>query len=244
MLHAHSPGLSPCGIALWMLCGLTAPAWGATDSADAPQDNTVSHNTQQLFDFDIPAQSLAGALNRYAEVSGQSTVFSSEMVSGRTSSPLQGRFASGQALRRLLEGTGLTAEKHNSTFGEIYLLKDDGKPDAAGSGIDALFSQGGYPGLIQTRIWQALCTDAFTAPGSYRILFRFRVDTTGRIANVRLLSSTGNRRRDAALLTSLQRVQIELPPPAAVVQQPLTMLLSPHGPDGAHNGPRCDREGR
>jgi TonB family protein len=249
-MRIHSARLSRRGVALWMLCGFASPALAgigagvgarAADGADLPPPADMQHGVMQdsVHDFNIPAQPLAAALNRYADISGQSTVFSSEMAAGRTSSAVQGRYASENALRLLLDGTGLIVEKHPSSLGDIFLLKENSQPDAPRAGVATLFSQGGYPGLIQARVWQALCADTRTAPGRYRILFRFEVDAAGRLADARLLSSTGNNSRDAALLDALRRVQVDVPPPAAVLQQPLTMLLLPDDP---HAAPQCDRE--
>jgi TonB family protein len=229
------PTILTCqGIAVGMLCGLVAPAWAADDAAaplagGLPPADVTTTSASPLA-FDIPMQPLAAALERYAGIAHLSIVVTSDMVRGRTSSPVQGRYSSQAALQRLLEGTGLVADVHDSGAGKTYLLREVDKPAAAPAGMSTLFSQQGYPGLVQSRIWQALCTNARTAPGQYRLLFQFQLDAAGHLADARLLVSTGDARRDAAVLDSLQHVQVEPPPPPALVRQSVLMSLLPGSP--------------
>lgn len=229
MLASNAAGLIRPGIILWAVCGLTASTWAAeaiAPSNDGMPSAIVRDASGPLLDFDIPAQSLAKALQRYAVLVDLPIVFSSDMVRGRNSSAVQGRYSSEDALRQLLDGTGLSAERQDSRVGTTILLKDTGKSERARSAVAQLFSQAGYAGLIQQRIWQALCADPHTVPGRYRLLFRFQIDPTGHLAGTQLLASTGDARRDAAVLDTLQRVQVVAPPPA-IVQHPLTMSLLP-----------------
>lgn len=189
------------------------------------------------FDFDIPAMPLAAALNLYAAVSERPALFDSEMTVGRTSSSVRGRYSPEAALHLLLEGTDLVAEKLESNVGETFLLKRAGtRAVVPNVGMAELFNADGYPGLVQARIWEALCADSRTAPGRYSSLLRFQVDAAGRIYGMRLLGSTGDSGRDAALLEALQHVQIDLAPPPTIVAQPLTMMVLPSDPK---SGPQC-----
>jgi TonB family protein len=231
MLASNTASLIRPGIVLWAVCGLSAATWAAGAIA-SPDDGVSSAIVQDasasgpLRDFDIPVQSLAKALRRYAVLVDLPIVFSSDMVRGRNSSAVQGRYSSEEALRQLLDGTGLSAERQDSRVGTTILLKDTGKPDISRSAVAQLFGQAGYPGLVQQRIWQALCADPHTAPGRYRLLFRFQIDPAGHLADTQLLASTGDARRDAAVLDTLQRIQVAAPPPA-IVQHPLTMSMLP-----------------
>jgi TonB family protein len=189
-----------------------------------------------LLDFNIPAQPLTDALNRYADVSNQPALFPSDIVGERTSSAIHGRYSPETALHLILEGTGLVAEKRDSGLGATFVLKQaDVAVAAAHARLADLFNQEGYPGLVQQRIWQALCADALTAPGHYSSVLRFQVDAGGRVNGAQLLGSSGDARRDAALLATLQQVQIGSPPPAAIVQHSLAMAILPDQP----NQPRC-----
>lgn len=232
----HTASLTRQGVAsLWALCGLAAPVWAgdAIVPSGGDQPSSVAHNpshAQQvaatLLPFDIAAQPLARALQRYAVMVDLPVVFSSDLTRGRISSAVQGRFTAEEGLQQLLEGTGLTAERQISRVGTVLLLKELAPVPTAPAALGRLFEQTGYPGLVQQRIWQALCGNAATVPGRYRLVFRFRVDLAGRLADLQLLVPTGNASRDAALLEVLQRVQV-MPPPPAVALHRLTMSLLP-----------------
>jgi TonB family protein len=228
-VHILASGLTRRGIAVWMLCGLAAPAWAADDSAQPPggaQPAVAREAREPLFAFDIPAQPLDAALYRYGDISRQPALFPSDMITGLMSSAVHGSYPAAAALRLLLEGTGLEAEKVASAQGDIFLLRKSGAGAVAPADDRVL---DGYPALIQARVVQALCADARTAPGSYRALFSVQVDADGRVGEVRLIDPSGDGRRDAALLSTLRQVRIGMPPPSAAMQQPFTMALSPTG---------------
>jgi TonB family protein len=234
MVHIQPAGLNRhgIGIAFWILCGLATPVLGATDSVRPVPINAPADTTENLHDFNIPPQPLETALYQYAEISGQPALFASDMMDGRSSPGVYGRYSSAAALRLLLEGTGLVVEKIDSDHGRTFLLKDAGGADNNQNSVPSAAADNlnGYPGLVQARIWQALCADPHTAPGRYRSLFSFQVDATGHIQDAHLLDSSGNAQRDTALLATLQRVQLELPPPATLAQ-PLVMTLLPAAPN-------------
>lgn len=66
---------------------------------------------ERSYRFDIEAGSLSRALRSYGRTSGQQIIFTEALVEGRTRPALKGEFTSAAALDRLLEGTGLTAER-------------------------------------------------------------------------------------------------------------------------------------
>lgn len=226
------------GIVLGMLYGLATSALSADNNAQLPGEIQPAFiPSETLFVFNIPKQSLAVALEQFAGITHLAILFSSDMVRGRTSSALQGRFSSDIGLQQLLDATGLIVERHDVGMGETLLLKEIDKPAAPNADIDVLFKQESYPGLIQAHLWQALCANAETTPGQYRLLLQFQVDSAGRLADARLLVSTGNVRRDAAVLDTVRQVQVE-PPPAVLVRQSLTMSLLPNRPGTEL---RCDQ---
>lgn len=245
-MRLHAAGLTRAGVALWVLYGLAGSA-GAIDSAPSPSgaappasagSQAASPLTGPLLDFDIPAQPLVAALNRYASLTLRPALFSSEVVAGRTSSAIRGRYAPEAALHLLLEGTGLAAEKIRSGPADAFVLKP--VPVPAPSPIEtALARAGDYRGLLQARLWDALCGDARTRPGDYRALLRFEVDGVGQVRQVQLLGSTGNARRDAAVRARLERVRMDDPPPPGM-PQPLTMIVLPGDPGRAATAPHCD----
>lgn len=187
------------------------------------------------FFFDIPAQPLADALQRYAMISGRPALFSSAQVAGLTSSPVRGDLVADIALERLLAGTGLVAQHARSGPAEAFVLKTSAtEPLPSGNDAPARI----YAGRVQAGVWAALCANAVTRPGQYRALLRFEIDMTGTLRDARLLTSTGERGRDSAVLHVLASVHIDGAPPQAL-EQPLTMVLLPRDARHADASPVC-----
>ncbi|WP_297186498.1 TonB-dependent siderophore receptor [uncultured Porticoccus sp.] len=88
-------------LALAIVLPLTLPAIGYAQPA-SPQ-------AQQKQEYQIPAGTLEQALNALGRQAGIVLMFSSELVSGKSSNGLNGHFAPGQALEHLLSGSGLVA---------------------------------------------------------------------------------------------------------------------------------------
>ncbi|MEZ0469661.1 TonB-dependent receptor domain-containing protein [Luteimonas salinilitoris] len=88
--------------------------------ASLPLSSAVAGPDDREADYDIPAESLDGALTRFAEQSGAQIFYSPSLVGGKTAAPLKGRMSRSQALARLLRGTGLTAVSVNAG---TYLLQ-------------------------------------------------------------------------------------------------------------------------
>ena len=235
----------------WVLGGLIGSAADARGaSPDLPPAgvapvNPVTDAATPVLAFNIPAQPLNAALNQYADTTGQPALFPSDLVHARTSTPVHGLYSAEGALRILLQGTGLMADKRSSGLGQTFILKEAGAASAVPASVSArhglaeLFREDGYAGLVQMRIWQALCSDARTRPGNYTSLLQFYLEPDGRIGAVRLLGSSGDARRDAALLHTLRTVHIGRLPPAAIARQRLTMLVAPNAQDV---GPQCERQ--
>lgn len=69
--------------------------------------------TATVYEFDLPAQDLASALGHHQTITRQSVLYETQLVRSKTSSPVRGRYTPRQALSKLLQGTGLTAEVVN-----------------------------------------------------------------------------------------------------------------------------------
>lgn len=81
--------------------------------------------------FDIPAQSLASALQQLANQSGRAMLYAEQSAAGKTSPALRGEFSVEEAVRQLINGSGLT-----------YSIGADGtvtlKPASSGSDATTL----------------------------------------------------------------------------------------------------------
>src|SRR5262249_19015189 len=97
-IAARRRGALACALAAASLVAVADPAAAQTKPANAP------------IAFDIPSQSLNAALGRYGDATGREALYDASLTAGRTSSEIRGVLAPDDALRRLLSGTGLTAE--------------------------------------------------------------------------------------------------------------------------------------
>ncbi|MBM0108786.1 TonB-dependent receptor [Steroidobacter sp. S1-65] len=85
----------------------------AQDSA-TPTTNKTASADQALQEFNIAAQPLSQALREYAQQSGDQVVFYSDIGKGREAPAVAGSYTRQEALRRLLENTGLKYRRVNS----------------------------------------------------------------------------------------------------------------------------------
>lgn len=208
-------GVAVCAYVLWMAL---EPALATTS------DPAAASARQELLDFDIPAQPLASALERYAVVADQTVLFSDTLVEGRMSAPVKGRYVPQAALAMLLTGTGLMADGRGGQLKGTFVLgrlSDATSAAAAQPGLDRR-----YDGLVQARVWEALCADPRTEPGSYRASLRLSIDPAGRLTEPRLIGSTGDSGRDRAMLAALNGLALDQPPPTDL-RQPLMLVILP-----------------
>ncbi len=172
--------------------------------------------------FDIPAQPLDEALHAFGQQSGMAVLVDRELTARQRSMPLNGAFSARDGLRRLLEGTGLMARYSGA---EAFTVQRVALP-AAAPNPRATGGAGNYARTLQRAVEQALCASALARPGHYRAAVQVWVDARGVLAQSRLLASTGDHRRDSALVESLRALRLERPPPSALAQ-PVTLLLLP-----------------
>jgi hypothetical protein len=230
--------------AVWLLgmsWAMIAPSWAADGPAGQGQAAASFPSVASLLEFDIPAQPLEAALFQHGEISLLPTLYPSELTAGLRSVALRGRYSPEDALRRLLDGTGLVAQKMATAHGDVFRLRHGASvPPLAAALPPARHELDGYPARVQAGVLQALCRYPSTAPGSYRALFEVQVDAAGQVAQAALVESTGERGRDAALLAALRRIQVGVPPAAAApVSYTVTLL-----PMAAGGSSPCRRQAR
>ncbi len=193
--------------------------------------------------FDLPAQPLARVLQAFGGLTDLVVVVPRPLLDGRTSTPIDGDYLPGDALRHILAGTGL--EANFIGVGEAIIAPATATSPAPASAnsqlieanaVDGVLSGGGdyrsYVAMIQTRLTGALCESALTRPGSYRLVAQLRVDDSGRIAASNMIEPTGLPDRDSAIERTLRMLVLDSPPPAGF-PEPVTILLRPSG-NGVH----------
>ncbi len=175
----------------------------------------------------IPAQDLARALDQYSRATGVAVLVDSQLSRGRRSLAVDGEFTAADALRRLLRGSGLMARyARNDAFTlQVAQVEDVPTPTPKQSPESAAVSRS-YATAVQAAIEQNLCRSALTRPGSYRAVLQVWVGRDGLVQHNRLVTSTGDVRRDTALVESFRNLKIDRPTPSAL-RQPVTLLLLP-----------------
>jgi hypothetical protein len=170
--------------------------------------------------FDIPAQSLATALEAYATVASVQVFYESAPVRQRRSAEVKGVFAPEVALGALLAGTGLVARQ---TDVDAFTIE----PNAASSSASpAAGPDRRFLGAVQAAILAALCRRALVRPEDTPIAVQLWFAASGAVDGVALVGSTGSPARDASLVEAMRDAVIEVRP-ASDMAQPITMQVLP-----------------
>lgn len=182
--------------------------------------------------FDIPAQSLTTALRAFASATGTFGIYDGKLVADRQSAGLNGNFRPTVGLAALLEGTGLAAEYvAKDAFIVVARSESVTLQRSAEIALAALSSQNDperrYSALLQHSLEGTLCSEPLTRPGAYRAAISVTIDARGAVQRLKLLSSTGDRQRDAAIVAAGSRTSVGAPPPAGM-RQPFAMVILPH----------------
>lgn len=176
--------------------------------------------------YDISAQELSSALEAFSRSSGMAVLVDRQLTRGRRSIGVQGRLTATQALNTLLVGTGLMARYARADAFTLQIAQV--APVPLPSGATGTGSQVGssYALAIQSAIERRLCASPLTRPGGYRALLQVWIGRDGAVQHSRLVTSSGDSQRDAALVDSVQHLRIERSPPSSL-RQPVTLLLVP-----------------
>lgn len=224
-------------------CGLFSLGmfWACAVSAQTAQPSSQAW-------FDIPAQSLASALDAYSKTTGVVIAYNGNLAVGRVSNPVQGQFNPQQAILLLLQGSGLVADytapdaivvvpAPNETF---VTRSPAAIAQAALSQQSAIERR--YSALLQERLNNALCAQRATRPGAYRAAISFWIGPSGSVTRVKLLGTTGDPQRDAAIAEAANRVSAGEAPPVQMTQ-PFTMVILPRASGGTVDCPpdECGR---
>ena len=185
--------------------------------------------------YDIPAQPVAQAIAEFATVSGVSIIYRQSLAGDRQSTPLSGVYAAPAALRRLLEGTGLSARFTGPSSAIIFIEGQPPPTDRSTSGAAAGLGQlhldmaevraprrvgisnpgafNHYARRVQAEIFDRLKRDGAYEGRSFRIEIAVTVDPAGRIAEVGLLRASADPEWDARVRSVLTGMRLSSPPP-------------------------------
>jgi hypothetical protein len=218
---------------------LATPAAGAAHGEEG--DGVV---VRRLY-FDLPAQPLDKALSEFGALTGHSVLVDSVTTQGRTTRAVRGTFEPEEALRQMVQGTGLALRfsgrqaftlmpEPATTYPTLPAANILVLPGPASapllSGLPAA-TAADFAGALQAAITKAMCAAQPEHMGRYRAALQLWIAQDGRIRQARLLESSGLKSRDAQLLAQLKGLAVgRVPPPE--LAQPLTILLSPK-PDPA-----------
>jgi hypothetical protein len=168
--------------------------------------------------FDIPAQPLEDALYAFGTVTGIEVFAKGADVAGRRSTAVKGTFAAVEALRVLLSGTGLDVQPIG--LGAITLSP------SRSEALPKTLLYRSYSASVQAAIVHTLCGDSGANLGRYRVAVRLWINESGIVSSADLLSSSGDPTRDRRLHDLFVGVAVGQPPPAAL-PQPVIMVILP-----------------
>lgn len=216
-----------CLAAVLAAAGIAACADVGTQAGDA----------MASMHFDLPAQPLDRALADFGRLTGHSVLVDSAMTRGLAARAVVGDLDPKEALRRLLDGTGLSARYSGANA--FTLVPESApvearagtSPDVEGPGLPGragapASATGEFAGALQAGITRAMCAIQPTTFGRYRAALQLWIGPEGRVRRARLLESSGLKARDTELLAQMRGLAIGHPPPVEL-PQPLTVLLSP-----------------
>ncbi|MGJ7530270.1 STN domain-containing protein [Variovorax sp. GB1P17] len=189
-------------------------------------------------EFDITAQRLGDAIEAFSKATGLDILIDGEQAQ-RSSSAVRGTLTAMEALEAMLSGTGLEARYANAGSIVIRAARTPGVATRAAGGEATAIEESGfstgdgahraYAAQVQQALRGSLCESAQTRPGGYRLALQLRLDAQGAVERFRLLSTTGESARDAAVQRKVRGLAVGAPPPPSL-PQPLVILLLPEGP--------------
>jgi TonB family protein len=176
--------------------------------------------------FDIPAQSLASALEIYSVATSREVVYNGELAIGRQSTSVKGVFTPEIALQLLLEGTGISSRYMAADAFVLVPSGTDALPNSSARMASPAIT--GYYGLIQASLKRAFCAKSRTRPGGYRVAVSFWIGSSGTVSRTELLGSTGDPDLDSVVDQTIRGLNIGAPP--AGFSQPVTLIVTPEEP--------------
>lgn len=176
---------------------------------------------EKAIDFQIPSQPLPAALVRFGDATGNEALYEGQLTDGRVSGAAEGRLTPAEALRRLLDGTGLVAR---FVAEGTFVLQLAPQPRSTQSPAHRR-----YYALVQDAVLQAMCRLPEARPGGYRLVTSFWITADGAVEDMLRVGSVGQAATDQLIDRTLRGLRFGEPPPAGFLQ-PVRVLFVPQGP--------------
>jgi TonB family protein len=202
------------------------PRFGAIRPAVA--ESYADSGALRRMEYDLPVQPLGNALDAFSTVSAIQIFYEASLTKGRNSTEVKGTFASQAALQLLLRGSGLAARAIAPNTISIVPEAGGGAGPDDPAARQAKRESIQYFGGMQASLMRALCESATTRPGNYRVAIQYWLDASGKMVRLRLIGSSGNTDRDAAIAAALQNVALR---PPGNMPQPVTITIEPSAPE-------------
>lgn len=222
---------------LLLAAGPFASPVAAQPAAESESSQPAGGGGEQV--YQIPSQSVATALARFARVSGVNIIYPQSLAGNRRSAAVDGLLTAPVALDRLLEGTGLTARFTGPASAIIFADgTNPAPPPASGGGAgkaslrmdmaevraprmvgrrdSTLFSD--YALKVQAEIFERLRRDGGYEGRKFRIEIAVSVEPDGRIAGIAFLRPSREPGWDDRVRAILVGQSISQPPPQGLPQ--------------------------
>ncbi|MEW6435581.1 MAG: STN domain-containing protein [Pseudomonadota bacterium] len=189
-------------------------------------DRTGAADPASVIMFNLPAQPLEAALERYSIVSGWQVIYKTSLAIGRRSVDVRGKFTPRAALRMLLAGTGLVPQFKAAD--SVILISappnDTATADESADEVDPSLED--YYALVQSVLKRTFCATPQIRAGSYRIALGFWIGASGMVTRTALLGSTGRNDIDESFDRAVRSISVGTAPPVGF-RQPIVLLVTP-----------------
>lgn len=110
---------------------------------------TVAYAQEATYQINIPAQSMGDALRALGKATKQNIVFNGSVVKGKRSAAVRGQMSAGEALERMLQGSGL--EMSRGSGGGLVVKAGNGQSDGVDSALSTgMETEGGEEAIVVT----------------------------------------------------------------------------------------------
>tara|TARA_R110001606_G_scaffold81584_1_gene187548 strand:- start:9874 stop:10557 length:684 start_codon:yes stop_codon:yes gene_type:complete len=176
--------------------------------------------------FDVAAQPLPRALERFSERTGISILVTSDLIKNKSAAPVRGRLTPVDALGRLLEGTGLDARRIGTSSMTLIARPSTAAKPAPAPSVSVVPPT--YARQVQEQVSRILCQRQPDQFGHYRLGLQLWINADGRVERVHTLDSEQAADRAEPVRAALAGARLNAPPTG--LAQPLTLLLRPSPP--------------